>query len=180
MTAGFLIPAYTLLFAGETGWLSTNFSRLAVLGEGRWRAFVLWGAVTGGYFLAVLSGLGTTMPGRLSRRGVYAMTWTALAALLGAVLIPYLPERFPADARRHVTLAMGACVLLMAALGLVVVQGCREDLRKYRGTAAGWLVIAAVSGVMLVWGEMVTSALEVYFATGSVLLGRRLWQLRRG
>lgn len=42
--ACFLIPAYTLLFAGSMEWFSTNFSVIAVTGEDHFRGFFLWGA----------------------------------------------------------------------------------------------------------------------------------------
>ena len=179
VTACFLLPAYTLLFAGARRWLSTNFSVLAMLGEEFWRGFVVWGVLMGGYFLVVLLGLGATLPSRGGRWSVNVLASAALCALLGALLTPYLPGRFPIHARRHVALAMAACVMLMASLGLVIWQGLRESPARYRVPALGWLLLAAGCGALLVLGGMVTSALEVYFAIGSVLLGRRLWQLRR-
>lgn len=41
--ACFLIPAYTLLFAGSVEWLGTNFSVIAVTGKDHYWGFVYWG-----------------------------------------------------------------------------------------------------------------------------------------
>lgn len=45
--ACFLIPAYTLLFAGSVEWLGTNFSVIAVTGKDHYWGFVYWGALAG-------------------------------------------------------------------------------------------------------------------------------------
>ena len=45
--ACFLIPAYTLLFAGGVEWLGTNFSVIAVTGKDHYWGFVYWGALAG-------------------------------------------------------------------------------------------------------------------------------------
>ena len=45
--ACFLIPAYTLLFAGSVQWFGTNFSVIAVTGPDHYRGFVYWGILAG-------------------------------------------------------------------------------------------------------------------------------------
>ena len=67
--ACFLIPAYTLLFAGSVRWFGTNFSVIAVTGEDHYRGFVYWGLLAGGYFFVMLSKLAFVLP----RRGVRAL-----------------------------------------------------------------------------------------------------------
>ena len=62
--ACFLIPAYTLLFAGSTAWFGTNFSVIAVLGPDHYRGFVYWGLLAGGYFFVMLSKLAFVLPRR--------------------------------------------------------------------------------------------------------------------
>ena len=52
--ACFLIPAYTLLFAGSRAWFSTNFSVIAVTGPDHYRGFLYWGVLAGGYFFLML------------------------------------------------------------------------------------------------------------------------------
>ena len=44
----FLIPGYTLLFAGSKAWFRSNFSVIAVMGEDHYRGFVYWGILGGG------------------------------------------------------------------------------------------------------------------------------------
>ena len=39
-TACFLIPCYTLLFAGSVQWFGTNFSVIAVTGADHYRGFI--------------------------------------------------------------------------------------------------------------------------------------------
>ena len=52
--ACFLIPAYTLLFAGSVEWFGTNFSVIAVTGPDHYRGFIYWGILSGGYFFVML------------------------------------------------------------------------------------------------------------------------------
>lgn len=64
VTACFLIPAYTLLFAGSMAWFRTNFSVLAVTGKDYYRGFVLWGILAATYFFTILLALARTLPQR--------------------------------------------------------------------------------------------------------------------
>lgn len=64
LTACFLIPAYTLLFAGSMAWFRTNFSVLAVAGKDSYRGFVLWGILAAAYFFTILLALARTLPQR--------------------------------------------------------------------------------------------------------------------
>ena len=61
--ACFLIPAYTLLFAGSMRWFGTNFSVIAVTGPDHYRGFIYWGVLAGGYFLVMLNALAAVLPG---------------------------------------------------------------------------------------------------------------------
>lgn len=172
--ACFLIPAYTLLFAGGERWLDTNFSVLAVLGVGQFWGFVLWGVLLGAYFLVVLALICRTLE---RRTVVVTITVLACLALVGAMLLPYVPERFPVAADWHVVLAFSACVLLMLALLLILLR-CRRGSVAYRGLVWSWLAIAVVSGALFVAAGKVSSALEVWFVITTALLVRALW-LRR-
>lgn len=172
--ACFLIPAYTLLFAGGERWLDTNFSVLAALGVGQFRGFVLWGMLLTAYFLALMILICRTLK---RRRVILTITVLACLMLAGALLLPYVPESFPKAAKAHVMLAFSACVLLMLALLLILLR-CRRVHASYRSLIWGWIAIAAVSGVLLVAAGKVTSALEVWFVITTALLVRSLW-LRR-
>lgn len=146
--ACFLIPAYTLLFAGSVEWFGTNFSVIAVTGEDHYWGFVYWGVLAGGYFAVMLTKLALILPRLWQRVVVCLLTLLACLALGYALAIPYLPDDFPGFASLHVVLAAGACVLLMLALLLVL---------------------------LFLLAGMVSSALEVFFTLTAALLTRRIW-----
>lgn len=172
--ACFLIPAYTLLFAGGEHWLDTNFSVLALLGTGQFWGFVLWGTLLAAYFLVMLTLICRTLEKCV---GVVCVAALACLCLAGSMLLPYLPEHFPKAAQAHIMLAFSACVLLMLALLLVLVRCCRIS-RTYRGLLRGWAAIAAGSVALFGTAGMVSSALEIWFVITATLLVRSLW-LRR-
>ncbi len=179
LTACFLIPAYTLLFAGSMAWFRTNFSVLAVAGKDSYRGFVLWGILAAAYFFTILLALARTLPQRRGRIVVRTLGSTACLCLTGALLVPYLPDNFPRFAKLHVLLAALACVLLMLALLAVCLACRREELEGWRYHLRDWGGIVFFSGVLFAAGGMVTSALEVFFTISAALLARRLWLLRR-
>ena len=67
--ACFLIPAYTLLFAGSVEWFGTNFSVIAVTGPDHYRGFIYWGILSGGYFFVMLIRLSFRLPSRWQSLG---------------------------------------------------------------------------------------------------------------
>lgn len=167
--ACFLIPAYTLLFAGGERWLDTNFSVLSLMGVGQYWGFVLWGVLLTGYFLVLMVRICRTLK---RPRAVGSITVLACLGLAGALLLPYAPQTLPGVAQAHVVLAFAASVLLMLALLLILLR-CR-----YRGLLWCWLAIAVVSGALFAAAGKVSSALEVWFVITTALLTRKLW-LRR-
>ena len=174
----FLIPTYTLLFAGSVEWFSTNFSVLAVTGAGHYRGFLVWGLLAGGYFLVMLTLLTRTLSRRNTRRRVYVLGWSGAACLGLGLPLPYQPVFLPKISRLHVLLAFSACVLVMLAL-LVLIGGLyREDGETYRPFLKGWGAITAVCGVLFVLCGIISTALEVFFTLSVTLLFRRLWQKR--
>ena len=172
--ACFLIPAYTLLFAGSVEWFGTNFSVIAVTGPDHYRGFVYWGILAGGYFLAALNALASALPQPGARLTVRILTAAALLSLAYAVAIPYLPKYFPRYAALHVALAAEACVLLMLALLLVILFLRQQDPRPWTGPLRAWGLIAAGCGVLFLIPRMVSTALEVFFTISSALLARRM------
>ena len=177
--ACFLIPAYTLLFAGSTAWFGTNFSVIAVLGPDHYRGFVYWGLLAGGYFFVMLNALAAALPdfwGRLTTRLLAAAACLCLAY---ALAIPYLPKYFPKYAALHVLLAAGACVLLMLAL-LVVLTALRPaDPERWGRPLRLWGLIVAGCAVLFLIPMMVSTALEVFFTISAALLIRRVWLLAK-
>lgn len=176
--ACFLIPAYTLLFAGSVEWFGSNFSVLAVTGPGHYRGFLYWGLLAGGYFFVMLHKLAFALPSRRAGRGVRLITLCSLLSLCYAMAIPYLPACFPKYAALHVLLAAGSSVLLMLALLCVILSLYRRDRARWRGGLLGWWLITGGCGFLFLIPRMVTTALEVFFTISAALLTRWLW-LRR-
>lgn len=164
-----MIPGYTLLFSGGRQWFGTNFSVVAALSADNYWGFILWGAIVGIYFLALMLPLGRGLKSRAGRLGVYSLSAMACLCLTGALVLPYVPEYLPRCASAHVLLAFTACVLMMAAMLLVLL--CRRE-RKLLGW---WIAIALVSGGLFAAAGIITSALEIWFVISSALLLRRLW-----
>lgn len=175
--ACFLIPAYTLLFAGSVQWFGTNFSVIAVTGPDHYRGFVYWGILAGSYFFVMLSALAFVLPRRWERTAVRLLTVCAVLSLAYAVAIPYLPAYFPKYAALHVLLAAGACVLLMLALLIVLLALRRTDPARWRRPLRGWGLIVAGSALLFLIPRMVSTALEVFFTISAALLVRRAWLL---
>lgn len=173
--ACFLIPAYTLLFAGSVEWLGTNFSVIAVTGKNHYWGFVYWGILAGGYFAVMLTKLALLLPRLWQRAAVCLLTLLACLALGYALAIPYLPDDFPGFASLHVVLAAGACVLLMLALLLVLLSLYRDSPEKYRLLLVRWGLIVGGSGLLFLLAGMVSSALEVFFTITAALLTRQIW-----
>lgn len=176
--ACFLIPVYTLLFAGSVEWFGTNFSVIAVTGPDHYRGFVYWGILAGSYFFVILSRLAFGLPRRWMRTLVRLLAVCAVLALAYAIAIPYLPEYFPKYAALHVLLAAGSSVLLMLALLCVILSLYRRDQARWRGGLLGWWLITGGCGFLFLIPRMVTTALEVFFTISAALLTRWLW-LRR-
>ena len=172
--ACFLIPAYTLLFAGSVEWLGTNFSVIAVTGKDHYWGFVYWGILAGGYFAVMLTRLALLLPRLWQRAAVCLLALLACLALGYALAIPYLPDDFPGFASLHVVLAAGACVLLMLALLLVLLSLYRASPEKYRLLLVRWGLIVGGSGLLFLLAGMVSSALEVFFTITAALLTRRI------
>ena len=175
--ACFLIPGYTLLFAGSVQWFSTNFSVIAVTGPDHYRGFVYWGILAGGYFFVMLSRMAFRLPRRWMRWLARLLTVCAVLSLAYALAIPYLPAYFPKYAALHVVLAAGACVLLMVDLQFIILVSRRRDPARWAGALRFcWLMVFGCAVLFLLPG-MVTTALEVFFTISAALLVRRVWLL---
>ena len=170
--ACFLIPAYTLLFAGSVEWFGT-----AVTGPDHYRGFIYWGVLAGGYFFVMLSRMAFRLPGRWMRWLVRLLAVCAVLSLAYALAIPYLPRYFPKYAALHVVLAAGACVLLMVDLQFIMLVFRRQDPVRWAGAMRFcWCMIIGCAVLFLLPG-MVTTALEVFFTISAALLARRIWLL---
>ena len=177
--ACFLIPAYTLLFAGSVEWFGTNFSVIAVTGPDHYRGFVYWGILAGSYFFVILSRLAFGLPRRWMRTVVRLLAVCAVLALAYAIAIPYLPEYFPKYAALHVLLAAGACVLLMIDLQFIILVMRRRDPDRWAGPLRACWAMAAGCAVLFAIPRMVSTALEVFFTLSATLLARRVFLLQQ-
>lgn len=177
-TACFLIPAYTLLFAGSVEWFGTNFSVIAVTGPDHYRGFIYWGLLAGGYFFVMLIRLSRLLPALWERIAVRMLTLCAVLALAYALAIPYLPQYFPKYAALHVLLAAGACVLLMLALQLVILIFRRQDSDRWSGILRLYWLIVVGCAILFLIPRMVSTALEVFFTISAALLIRKIWLLK--
>ena len=175
--ACFLIPAYTLLFAGSVQWFGTNFSVIAVTGPDHYRGFLYWGILAGGYFFVILSKLACVLPARWERALVRLLAVCAVLSLAYALAIPYLPQYFPRYAALHVLLAAGACVRLMIAFQFIILVFRRQDRARWSGPLRlCWLMVAGCAVLFLI-PRMVSTALEVFFTISAALLARWMWLL---
>ncbi len=168
--ACYLIPAYTLLFAGEDQWLTTNFSVLGSTLE-MWPIFALWAAVVGLYFNHYLR----YVIGRLDG-GSWMYRGVALSAslLFCSVTTPYLPDIFPFRAVLHVLFGVSAALLLLAILLVLIGSVWRRDplmATPYLLAIGG---ISLVSLVLLAMAGIVSSALEIFLVISNTLLVRKM------
>ena len=177
--ACFLIPAYTLLFAGSVEWFGTNFSVIAVTGADHYRGFIYWGILAGGYFFVLLNKLAFVLPMFRARLCVRLLAVCAVLSLAYALAIPYLPQYFPKYAALHVLLAAGACVLLMLALLLVILVMRRQNPERWAGILRLYWLTATGCAVLFLIPMMVSTALEVFFTISAALLARKAWLLTR-
>lgn len=171
----FLIPGYTLLFAGSVQWFSSNFSVLAVTGADYYRGFVCWGLLTGSYFLVMLNRLAGILPHPAVRLWVRLLTGLAMLALLCAITIPYLPSHSPRYAALHVLLAALSCVLLMLDLLIILLSLYQADPLRWKIPLGRWLLITVISALLFCIPVMVSTALEVFFVISVTLLVRDMW-----
>ena len=95
----YLIPGVTIFLASFDSWTGTN---LSVLGNrtGNKLLFAVWGFATGIYYCVYVRYLFHI--GRYRNPGGRTLMYTAAAFLLMAVMIPYMPEKYPLKADLHV------------------------------------------------------------------------------
>lgn len=174
--ACFLLPGYTLLFAGGA-WLNTNFSVRAAAGAGAYRGFLVWGALAGGYFLVLLTRMSAALRPGWPRRSA-GLLLSAAAVELGLGLpLPYLPERCPRLAQLHTLLLFSACAGLMGAMLILLLALEREDSRYGPLVRVWWAVTAGCAGLFALSG-IISTALEVFLTLSAAQLVRVMWLYR--
>ncbi|WP_097003662.1 hypothetical protein [Lacrimispora amygdalina] len=171
ITAYFIIPVYTILFAWGTNWFTLNFSILGSLAD-RKNLFLLWGIIVGTYFYYVLKRIIRTLPRNKKEK---AFTTLALMLLALAVTTPYLPDTRPFHAVLHVVLSFAASISLLLSLFLVIWKLYCMNRTAYRLYFVSLLLITAVCAVLFFLTGIVSTALEIFFILSSTFLLRRLY-----
>ncbi len=171
ITAYFIIPVYTILFAWGTNWFTLNFSILGSLAD-RKNLFLLWGIIVGTYFYYVLKRIIRTLPRNKKEK---AFTTLALMLLALAVTTPYLPDTQPFHAVLHVVLSFAASISLLLSLFLVIWKLYCMNRTAYRLYFVSLLLITAVCAVLFFLTGIVSTALEIFFVLSSTFLLRRLY-----
>lgn len=172
ITAYFIIPVYTFLFAWGTNLFTLNFSVLGSLAN-RKNAFLLWGVIVGIYFYYVLRKIIHHLP---RNRKETVTSVSALILLAFAVTTPYLPENRPFRSFLHVIFAFTASVLLLGCLYLIVWKLYCMNREVYRPYLICLNVITALSAMLLILAGIVSSALEIFFTISCTLMLIRLYR----
>lgn len=172
ITAYFIIPAYTILFAWGTDWFQLNFSVLGSLAN-RKNAFLLWGVIVGIYFYFVLKKI---IKGSPCKRLESVICTGSLLLLAFAVTTPYLPQMRPFQSFLHVIFAFTASVLLLCCLYLVVGKLWCMDKKTYGIYFTLLNAITVICALLLLLAGIVSSALEIFFTISCTLLLIRLYR----
>lgn len=172
ITAYFIIPVYTILFAWGTDWFTLNFSVLGNLAT-RKNAFLLWGLLVGAYFYYVLKHIIRRLPRNQKEK---ALSTAALVLLALAVTTPYLPEARPFKAFLHVAFAFTASILLLLCIYMVVWKLYCINQNVYRSYLTGLNIITVLSAALLFLAGIVSSALEIFFTLSCTVLLQKLYR----
>ena len=159
----YLIPGVTIFLASFDSWTGTN---LSVLGNrtGNKLLFAVWGFATGIYYCVYVRYLFHI--GRYRNPGGRTLMYTAAAFLLMAVMIPYMPEKYPLKVDLHVLLAFFSPVLLaFSIIGFLRFLSSRDRMRFRRAWGILWMM-AACSVLFLLEAGFITSFLEIFIITG--------------
>ncbi|GLC79156.1 hypothetical protein [Lacrimispora brassicae] len=171
ITAYFIIPIYTILFAWGTDWFTLNFSVLGNL-TSRKNLFFLWGVIVGTYFYCVLKRIIGGLP---RNKKETAVSTAALLFLALAVLTPYLPDSQPFHAVLHVVLSFLASISLLVCLYMVIWKLYCMSQEVYRPYVHCLLVITAVSAFLFFLTGIVSTVLEIFFTISCTIMLQKLY-----
>ncbi|PJJ29006.1 hypothetical protein [Lacrimispora celerecrescens] len=172
ITAYFIIPIYTILFAWGTNWFTLNFSVLGNLSS-RKNLFLLWGIIIGTYFYYILKRIISGLP---RNRKETVMSITALLLLVLAVITPYLPDSQPLHAVFHVILSFLASISLLICLYMIVWKLYCMNQEVYRPYWHCLLVITVLSAFLFFLTGIVSTVLEIFFILSCTYLLQRLYR----
>lgn len=187
LTAYIIIPIFTILFAQDSNWFTSNFS---VIGSqiGRQEEFILWGLIVGGYFFRCLQKIlavnsvpdspKAENPKILNHRKSAStyLLFLALALLTFAITTPYLPRQLPFWSVLHVISAFCSAVCLVLVMSLTIWNLYQKDKKQYQPFLIGLAGIVSCSVILLWLCGIVSSALEIFFTISSAVLVQRLYE----
>lgn len=159
----YLIPGATVFLASFDSWTHTN---LSVLGNitGNKALFAIWGFATGIYYCVYIRYLFHI--GRYRNPAGRRLLYTAAAFLFTAVMIPYMPEKYPVKADLHVLLAFFSPVLLsVSIIGFLRFLSSRDRMRYRRAWRLLWMM-AGCAFLFLLEAGFITSFLEIFLVIG--------------
>lgn len=165
-----IIPAYTILFAWDTNWFTSNFSVIGNM-EYKNNAFLVWGIMIGFYFYFTLRRILQWLP---TKKKETVLVVISEILLVFAVFTPYLPKQLPLYSFLHVIFAFSASVLLLLALYLILWKLAQSRPDIFKPYLSALAVSTAVSLILLMAAGIVSSALEIYFTISCVILVRKL------
>lgn len=172
ITAYFIIPIYTILFAWGTDWFTLNFSVLGNLSS-RKNLFLLWGIIIGTYFYYILKRIINGLP---RNRKETVMSITSLLLLALAVITPYLPDSQPLHAVFHVILSFLASISLLICLYMIVWKLYCMNQEVYRPYLHCLMVITVLSAFLFFLTGIVSTVLEIFFILSCTFLLQRLYR----
>lgn len=172
ITAYFIIPIYTILFAWGTDWFSLNFSVLGNISS-RKNLFLLWGIIIGTYFYYILKRIISGLP---RNRKETVMSIIALLLLVLAVITPYLPDSQPLHAVFHVILSFLASISLLICLYMIVWKLYCMNQDVYRPYLHCLMVITVFSAFLFFLTGIVSTVLEIFFILSCTFLLQRLYR----
>lgn len=176
LAAYIIIPFFTILFAQNSNWFTSNFS---VIGSqiGRQEEFILWGLIVGIYFFWCLQRIlaSFAVSNGPKPKGACPLL-LALTLLTLAVTTPYLPQRLPFISFLHVIFAFCSAVCLILSLFLTIWSLYQKDPKQYRPFLVSLAGIVLCSMLLLWLCGIVSSALEIFFTISSAVLVQRLYE----
>ena len=171
ITAYFIIPIYTILFAWGTDWFTMNFSVLGNLST-RKNLFLLWGIIVGTYFYFILKRIISGLP---RNKKETAVSTCALIFLAMAVITPYLPDSQPFHAVLHVILSFLASISLLTCLYMIIWKLYCMNQEVYRPYFHCLLMITAMSAFLFLITGIVSTVLEIFFTLSCTILLQKLY-----
>lgn len=159
----YFIPGTTALLASSDSFTDTN---LSVLGNvtGNKLFFTFWGFTTGIYYCIYILYLFNI--GRYRNKAMKRTVYTAAAFLLMAVIIPYVPEKYPLKSQLHVMLAFFSPLLLMSGMiGFLRFLSNRNRPRFRRAWNLMWL-LSICACLFFLRAGFITSLLELFTVVG--------------